>query len=168
MNKSDFTLVGAQETIKMFREFPEEGYRKAIAAGFKKAAIPVKKAIIAKIPGRIKKIKAAVKIKQSRRGLVLDVGFWASAGMYRNSRGKDWDPYQLAYWFNYGTYANRLTSHRFVKPRLRETRDKRGGIMPDEFVERAIEYSLPIATETLQKEWASQILLLCDKYGATK
>lgn len=168
MNRANFTLVGSDNLIRVLREFPEEGFRKPVMAGFRKAAVPVKKAMVDSVPDRIKSVKAAIKVKQSRRGLVMDIGFRAKAGVYRNSRGKDWDPYQLAYWFNYGTYANRSPFHEFKKARGRLSNTRKGGIRPDLFVEGAVENSLPQAAAELEKEWALQIQKLCDKYGVTK
>lgn len=163
-----YTLVGSDHILKVFREFPQEGYRKPVMMGFKKAAVPVRKAIVQAIPSRIKAVKAAVKVKPSRRGLILNVGVYAKNGMYVNSRGKKWDPFQLAYWFNYGTYENRAPNHEFVRPRNRKTADRKGGIKPDLYVEKAWNNSSARAKEELEKEWARQISKLCDKYGATQ
>lgn len=163
-----YTLIGSNHILKVFKEFPEEGYRKPIMAGFKKAAIPVKKAIVSAIPARIKSIKVAVKSKPSRKGLIYNIGFYSKAGVYVNSRGKKWDPFQLAYWFNYGTYANRSPGHNFVKARRRETADRKGGITPDLFIEKGWENSSSAARNELEKEWAKQISKLCEKYFATQ
>ena len=73
----------------------------------------------------------------------------------------------MAYWFNYGTYANRSPEHNFVKKRNRMTADRKGGIHPDVFIDKAWNGSSARAKKELEKEWARQILKLCDKYGAT-
>ena len=168
MSSENFVLEGADRMIRIFREFPEEGFNKPVMDGFRKAALPVKKAIIAGIPSEIAEVKKAVKVKSNMRLLVTSVGFFRNAGVYVNRRGIKWDPFQLAYWFNYGTYANRSPYHQFVRERSRLTRDRKGGIKPDLFVENAWENSKDAAARELEKEWARKIQELCDKYGATK
>jgi hypothetical protein len=163
-----FALDGAGRMIEILQEFPEQGMRKPILAGFRKAAIPVKKAMIDSIPSKISAVKKAIKIKSARRALVMNVGVYAKSGFYVNRRGIKWDPYQLAYWFNYGTYANRSPGHQFVRERGRYTKDKPGGIRADLFIERALENSIDSAARELEVTWANEISKLCDKYGATK
>jgi len=167
-NAITYTMVGSDDILKFFKEFPEEGYRKPILAGFKKAAIPVRKAIVQAIPARIKAVKAAVKVRPSRRHLATNIGIYARIGWYVNRKGKKWDPFQLAYWFNYGTYSNRSPMHSFVRARDRKTADRKGGIKPDLYVDKAWRQSAAKAKQELEKEWALQILKLCDKYGGTK
>jgi len=138
MSGSGFTLTGTENLKRMFSQFPERGYRKPVIAAFRKAADPVKKAMISNLPANLKVLKKAVKIKPGKgKSLTLAVGFYANQGVYRNSRGQQWDPYQLAYWHNYGTLSRRTSGHTFVKPRGKLSAHKKGGITPGLFVERA-------------------------------
>jgi hypothetical protein len=168
MSGSNFTLEGADNMIKVFREFPEEGYRKPIAKGFIKAAGVVAKAMKAAVPAAISPVKKAIKVKSSRRELVTGVGVFLKQGVYVNRRGMKWDPFQLGYWFNYGTYARRAASHQFVRARSKQTMDRSGGIHADLFIERGWESSKEAAAKELERVWAEETSKLCDKYGAVK
>jgi hypothetical protein len=137
---ANFTLKGTDNLIKIFREYPERGYRKPVMAGFRKAAEPVRKAMISAVPSVIDPTKKAIKIKAAKGGaLFLAVGAFSKQGLYRNRRGQMWDPYQLLYWFNYGTLSNRFSGHNFVKARKTGSAKWRGGIMPGLFMENAWE-----------------------------
>jgi hypothetical protein len=160
-----YTLDGDGRMIEVFRKFADEGFYKPVKAGFRKAAVPVRKAMIANIPGAISPIKKAVIIKQSRRALVTTVGVYAKQGVYVNRRGQHWDPWTLAYWFEYGTYANRSPLWHFLNPRRGRTRNRPGGIKPDFFIERGWESSKDQAASELEKYWAKNIDELCNKYG---
>lgn len=156
MNTANFEIQGIEKLVKIFQEFPEKGYRRPVIAAFRKAAEPVKKAIIANLPGNLKGLRKAVKIKPGR-GLSLSVGFFARQGIYRNSRGRDYDPYTIAYWHNYGTYGNRDPEHNFAKPRGRKTAGRSGGIKPLKFVERAWEQSKNEAQAAFEKKVEEEI-----------
>jgi hypothetical protein len=160
-----FTLDGAGRMVQIFKEFPQEGFYKPVREGFKKAALPVKKAMISKLPSEIKAVKKAIIIKQSRRSLVTNVGVYAKQGVYVNRRGERWDPWTLAYWFNYGTYANRSPLHSFQSPRRGRSRNKPGGIRPEFFIEDAWEASKDMAAAELEKYWADYLVKLCNKYN---
>jgi hypothetical protein len=139
---STVTFEGMENLQRIFRDFPEKGYRKPVIAAFRKAAEPVKRAMISNLPGNLKPLRKAVKIKPGKgRSLTLAVGIYARQGVYRNRKGQDWDPYQLAYWHNYGTLANRDPEHQFKTGRRKKTAGYRGGIRPMRFVERAWEES---------------------------
>jgi len=148
---ANFQLEGADSLVAIFREYPEKGYRRPIIAAFRKAAEPVKRAMIRNLPGNLRGLRKAVKIKPGR-GLSLAVGIFARQGVYRNSRGVDFDPYNIAYWHNYGTMANRDPEHNFSKPRSRKTANRRGGIKPLRFVEKGWEESKNEAQNAFEKK----------------
>lgn len=161
---STVIFEGMDNLKNIFRDFPENGYRKPVIAAFRKAANPVKKAMIANLPPFIKPIRKAIKVKAGKgKSMTLSVGIYARQGVYRNHRGQDWDPYQIAYWHNYGTMANRDTSHTFKTPRRRTTAGYRGGIRPLRFVERAWEQSKSKAQSEFEKKVDEEIIKFLEK-----
>lgn len=149
-----FNIEGTENLKEIFKGFPEKAYRRPVIAGFKKAALPVKRAMVAALPSNLKPLKKIVLIKPGR-GLALNVGFYFGKGKYKNKRGQSWDPYQLAYWHNYGTLKSRSATHTFRYP-IRKKSQNRLGVAPGLFVERAWENSKnevqKIFEDTLDKE----------------
>ncbi|MZP67227.1 MAG: hypothetical protein GT597_13900 [Bacteroidales bacterium] len=140
---TEFEIDGYGNLIAIFRKMPEDGYRKPVMAAFRKAAVPVKRAIIASLPSYLKGVKTAVKIKPGKgKKLVLAVGVYGNTGVYVNRRGVGWDPYMLVYWHNYGTLSNRAPGHSFQYRRRKKSAHWKGGIRPRFFVDRAVESSI--------------------------
>lgn len=153
MTGADFTLTGHAELKQIFREFPEYGYRKPVMAAFRKAAKPVSKAMSGNLPSFLKSTRKIIKVTPGKgKSITMSVGFKGMQGMYKNRRGQMWDPYQLVYWFNYGTLANRLGTHTFKTPRKSKSAGRKGGIKPGLFVEKAWEDSKGDAQREFEKE----------------
>lgn len=154
MSGANFKLDGYDNLITIFREMPEDGYRKPVVAAFRKAADPVKKAMIANLPSSLKALKKVCKIQPGKgKSMTLTVGFFGKQGMYRNQKGQMWDPYMLLYWHNYGTLANRSSEHSFQNPRRKPSINRSGGIKAGMFVERAIDQSMPQAQKTFESSY---------------
>lgn len=167
MSAERFTLTGTENLKQIFRQFPEGGYRKPIIAGFRKAAKPVADAFAAALPSDLRKLKKIIKIKPGKgKSMTLSVGFTGGISTYRNSRGQDWDPWQLVYWFNYGTLANRLASHQFKTPRRKVSAARSGGIRPRQFVEAAWENSKDEAQRTFETEVDKEIIKFMERLAA--
>lgn len=167
MNNTRFTLTGTENLRQIFRQFPEGGYRKPVVAGFRKAAKPVADAFANSLPGDLKKLKKIIKIRPGKgKSITLSVGFTGGISTYRNSRGQDWDPWQLVYWFNYGTLANRLASHQFKTPRRKASATRSGGIKPGQFVEVAWENSKGEAQRVFETEVDKEITKFLEKLAA--
>jgi len=159
-------ITGVENLRKIFEQFPEFGYRKPVMAGFRKAAKPVAAAMASNLPSNLKVLKRIIKIKPGKgKSLTLSVGFTGGTMTYRNSRGQTWDPYQLAYWFNYGTYANRLSSHQFKTPRRKISAMRKGGLTPGLFAEKAWEESQGKAQSEFEKEADLQIVKFFEKHA---
>ena len=155
---SNFELIGAENLKRIIREFPENGYIKPVKAAFRKAADPVKKAIVTNLPGSLKGLKKAVKIKPGKgKSLTMAVGIYSGNGVFRNTRGQDWDPYMIAYWHNYGTLSNRDREHSFKKQRRSISADFQGGIRPQRFVERAWDQSKTQAQKEFEKKAVEEV-----------
>ena len=154
MSDIRFKLDGYDNIITIFRETPEDGHRKPVIAAFRKAAEPVKKAMIANLPADLTPLKKVIDIKAGKgKSMTLAVGAYGRKMMYRNSRGVIWDPYMLLYWHNYGTLANRNDEHSFQKPRRKPSLNWKGGIKAGLFFERAIDQSLPEAQRTFESSY---------------
>jgi hypothetical protein len=156
MSGANFTLEGDENLKRMFSEFEQEAYRKPVIRCFKKAALPAKKAMIAAVPESLSPIKKIIRIKAFPKDMSLWVGAFKRQGVYVNKANQKWDPFQLAYWHNYGTMANRDPSHRFASPRRNKTSSRMGGIKPLRFIEKGWDQSqgqvLKIYEENIDKE----------------
>lgn len=149
---NSFRLDGYDNIITIFRKMPEDGYRKPVVEAFKKAAIPVKEAMISNLPSNLKKLKRVIKIKPGKgKSMTVAVGAFANQVLYRNRRGVNWDPYMLLYWHNYGTLANRDPNHIFKYKVRAGSAKKSGGLKPGLFFERAIDQSMPQAQKDFEK-----------------
>ena len=150
---ASFMIEGTENLKRIFAEFPEEGFRKPVNAAFRKAAKPVQSSMISSLPSSLSGLRKAIKIKSYRSEMPLvAVGPFKKGIMYQNRKGQSWNPYMLLYWLNYGTLANRLSGHQFSKARGRKSASWKGGIMPGQFIERAVSSSLPEAQKIFETE----------------
>lgn len=167
MNGANFTLDGTENLKRIFAELPEKGYRQPVVAAFRKAAKPVANAMARNLPASLSAIKKIIKTKPGRgRSMTLSVGFTGGMSKFTNSRGQTWDPWQILYWSNYGTLANRLASHDFKTPRRKRSAGWQGGIRPGLYVEKAIEQSMPEAQRVFESEFDKNITKFFEKYAA--
>lgn len=164
MTGSRFIMEGVEQFRQVLAEFPEKAYRKPISKAMKAAAVPVRTEMSNSLPSSIRKAKKILKVKASKRGLVVTTGFTGGLGMYENHRGQLFDPYQLVYWFNYGTLASRLSSHSFKNPRKRKSAAWSGGIIPSGFVESAWERSQKSAEKIFEDTFQKEIQKMVDEY----
>jgi hypothetical protein len=161
------TFQGIENLNKIFKEFPEMGYRKPIMAGFRKASAPVKKAMKSNLPanlrGAARSIKAvAYKTKEPEMG----VGIFSKGITYQNRRGKRWSPWQLIYWHNYGTMAGRSAEHSFITPRRKKTAGSSGGIKAGMFIEKAWDQSSAQAQKNFEETVEKETIKFFEKYAA--
>ena len=164
---SDFTIDGTDNLKRIFNELPEMGYHQPVKAAFRKAAKPVSKAMAGNLPPSLSSIRKIIKTKPGRgKSMTLSVGFTAGISKFVNRRGQAWDPWQLIYWFNYGTLANRFASHNFKAARRGKTASYSGGIRPGLFVEKAIEQSMPKAQKTFEQEFEKEFTKFLEKRAA--
>lgn len=154
---STFRLDGYDNIVNIMRKMPEDGYRKPVIAAFRKAAAPVRDAMVKNLPSNLKKLKKVIKIKPGKgKSITLAVGAFANQGMYRNRRGQNWDPYMLLYWHNYGTLQGRDPNHSFKYKIRRTSAKKTGGLRAGLFFERAVETSMPQAEKIFEKAYAEE------------
>jgi hypothetical protein len=137
--------------------FKLEGYRKPVVAAFRKAAVPVRNAMIQNLPSALKPLKKVLKIKPGKgKSMTLAVGFFGKQGMYQNKKGQLWDPYMLIYWHNYGTLAKRSTEHSFQNARRKPSSLWKGGIKAGMFVEKAVEQSIGEAQKVFETSYLTE------------
>jgi hypothetical protein len=164
-NKQLFEIVGHRNLEQIFGDLENEAFNRIVRRAFARGGNVVKKSMIREIPSKIKPIKKAIKVRASRRELVTTIGVNSKMGFYVNRRGIMWDPWMLAYWFNYGTYGNRSLLHRFANPRRFKTRHITGGIKPDYFIERGWENSSKQAQEEVEKTWEKEVNNFFEKHA---
>lgn len=167
MKSAAFAIDGTENLKTIFRDLPEKGYRQPVVKAFRKAAKPVADAMARNLPSSLKALKKIIKTKAGKgKSITLSVGFTGGISKFVNKRGQNWDPYQLAYWFNYGTLANRFSGHSFKTPRRRKTSSYQGGIKAGLFVERAVDESMPAAQKIFETEFDKEITKFFEKNAA--
>ena len=157
------SIKGLAELKAIFDKYPELGWAKPCAAAFKKAAVPVRRAFEQSLPPAVSTLKKAIKVKASKQGMFVNIGFYAGQGKYANRRGQQWDPYQLIYWANYGTLANRAAEHSFKTSRRKASASWQGGIRARLFLEKAIESSLAEAKRVFDDDIEKEVLKFLNK-----
>jgi len=161
-------ITGDKELGIMFRDFPENGYRKPVMAAFRKAAAPVNKAMKAAFPPHLKGLSKVIRtVAYKGDQPVLGVGVHGGRNKYVNRRGQAWNPWHLIYWHSYGTLANRSASHIFVKPRRQKTASRQGGIMPNDFLERAWNETSSKAEKLFEENYVIELEKYFEKHAAS-
>lgn len=164
MSGAGFTLEGSENLHRIFREYEENGYRKPIKAAFRKAGVPVKKAMIASLPSELKGLAKVIKVVTYKGDPpAVGVGPFGRGQIYVNSRGVKWNPFMLLYWHNYGTLANRDQGHSFFRRRNKRTASFQGGIKAGKFFERAWEQSKGQALTIFEKSYDEEVVKFLEK-----
>lgn len=159
---AQFAIDGAESLNRVLEQYPEMAVRRPLLYSFRKAAVPIRRAMQSSLPSYISPVKKALAIRAAK-DLTVSVGFWAKRGIYRNRRGQEWDPYQLVYWHNYGTLSSRASSHTFKTPRRKKTAAYKGGIKPRFFVETAVTASLGEAQRIFESTFDAQVTAWLEK-----
>jgi hypothetical protein len=157
MNGANFTIDGTENLKRIFAQLPENGFKKPVNAAFRKAGKPVADAMKARLPASLSGLKKIIKTKVYKSDSPLAATGPFPGGMtYINQRGVKWNPYMLLYWLNYGTLANRSSSHQFTRARGKMSSGWRGGIKPGLFIEAAIDSSMPQAAKVFETEFQKE------------
>jgi hypothetical protein len=148
-------LQGSENLKRMLDEFPDGGFKKPVTNAFRKAAEPVRKAMISSLPSNLSQMKRIVKAKPGKKGKnpSMAVGFFFNEGLFRNKKGKHFDAYTILFWHNYGTLdwrANRF--YNFRTPVRRKTKaGTMAGIRPGLFAEKGWDKSKGTAQRTFEE-----------------
>lgn len=146
-------FTGLENLQEIFNKLPAVQGKKIVQAAFRKASKPFVQALKAAAPGSTGK---AVGIKAGK-GPFIAVGFIG--------KGDKKFSYFKAYWKNYGTLANRDASHTFRSKRKPKYASRRGGIVPERFVERSWEETKDQVEKSVQTELIIQTDKLLKKYA---
>ena len=160
------TISGIDELTEFLKEHPKELNKSAIQSLTKGSAV-LKKSIISMMPSNIRMFKPIVASKQLGKedNPTLLVGIFGKKLFYSNKRGLKMDAFYLAYWNNYGTLANRDSSHAFVFGRRKKSVSKTGGIRPSRFFDRAVDASMEAALNVASDDLNNVVDQLASKFG---
>jgi len=139
---------------------------KTVIGSLTKGGREIQRAVIAQMPDKLKVFKNIFSIKKLKGdNPAVILGFFGRKMNYINRRGVKWDAFNLVYWANYGTLANRDRSHQFTKARRRESIKWRGGIKPLNFFDKAVDASYDKALTVADEDLNKIVDQLSNKYG---
>lgn len=149
-------FTGLENVQEILNKLPAQYAKKPIQAAFRKAAKPFIQVLKTSAPNDTGETAKAIGIKAGK-GASITVGFRTGSG-YMPAWFK-------AYWRNYGTLANRDTAHAFIQKRKAKTANRKGGVIPLRFVEKAWEQTKGQTEEIVQKELVTQTEKFLQKYA---
>lgn len=166
MAKQPVTIefTGVENLQEIFNKLPEKYAKKPVQAAMRKAAKPFITATKSNLPSRLSSLKKIISIVNNK-GAGITAGVLSKKGMVTLKDKKNYDAFFPVYWSNYGTYANRDSSHKFVQKRKAKTANRRGGIVPLRFVEKSWDATKAQAEEIAQKELVTQTEKYLQKYA---
>lgn len=144
-------LEGFDKMSFLFDNYEKEAMR-VVKSSLRKGANEVKKAQAASLPAEVKSLRSVFKVVSVKKELLVLAGVFARGKQYVNSRGINWNPWNLIYWLNYGTYAGRYPGHTFITARKARTASRRGGITGTAFIDKATERAMPLASQKFEKD----------------
>jgi len=146
----------------LFQNYEKESFR-VVKSSLRKGATVVKKAQAASLPPELKSLRSVIKVISIKKELLVLSGVFARGKQYINSRGKKWNPWNLIYWLNYGTYAGRMSGHPFLNARKSISAGRKGGIQGTGFLDVATARALPNAQHTFEKDAGEKLDALLKK-----
>lgn len=163
-NPITIEFTGVENLQEIFNKLPEKYAKKPVQAAFRKAAKPFIQAVKSSLPSRLNSLTKIINVVNNRGGGIT-AGVLSKKGMVTLKDKRDYDAFFPIYWSNYGTYANRDSSHKFVQKRKAKTANRRGGIVPLRFVEKSWDQTKAQAEEIAQKELVTQTEKFLQKYA---
>jgi len=163
-NPVTIEISGEENLQEIFNKLPEKYAKKPVQAAFRKAAKPFIAAVKSSFPSRLSSLKKIIGIVNNK-GAGITAGVLSKKGMVTLKDGRDYDAFFPVYWSNYGTYAMRDPSHKFVQKRKAKTANRPGGIVPLRFIERSWEETKDQAEEISLKELVTQTEKFLQKYA---
>mgnify|MGYP001313732041 CR=1 FL=1 len=165
-NRNPVTIEfsGVENLQEIFNKLPEQYAKKPVQAAFKKAAKPFIAAVKSNLPSRLSSLQKIINTVNNR-GAGITAGVLSKKAMVTLKDKREYDAFFPVYWSNYGTYANRDSSHKFVQKRKAKTANRKGGIVPLRFVEKSWDQTKVQVEETVQKELITQTDKFLQKYA---
>lgn len=145
---------GMSEIEKFLSEEPKR-VDAAVLDSLKVGCRTLRKEIVAKMPATLKKFSPIFDVKSLSKmgGPSVMAGFFGKKIFYRSKKGVSWDAFQLVFWSNYGTLANRDPSFPFGKSRRAVSAWYKGGIRPLKFWDNNIDQALASAQVETNKNF---------------
>ncbi len=150
---------GTENLDQIFEKLPDKYAKKPVVSTFRKGARIFTRVLRKNTPKATGQTRKAigVKVGKGTKNYSIYVGF--------RGKGKYMPAYFKAYWQNYGTLANRDSSHSFQRRRKTKTASWRGGIKPKRFVESSWESTKDKVQETIENELENETVKFLNKYA---
>jgi hypothetical protein len=160
-------LQGFDKLAQMFKDLPGRFSNKVLLKTLRKGGSIVNREIKKQIPATIKGVAGALSIASldDKDNPAIIAGFFRRQRYFSNKTGlkrradlkqkgkAKLDAATIAYWFNYGTMANRTGVYRFRTPRKSRTANRTGGIPAHLFFQKGAVAALKPANELVMKEF---------------
>lgn len=155
------------ETLDSFLKNHSKELDKTVLDSLVKGSREVRNDVVSRMPANLKKFESIFGTKKLPKAAIPSVlvGFFGRKMNYINKRGVKWDAFMLVYWQNYGTMANRDSSHDFQSARRTISRNKKGGIKPLNFWDNGVNTSYETALDKSAEDVEKTIDQLSVKYG---
>ena len=157
-------IEGMDKLKRLFHEYEREATT-AVKGSLRKSAKVVLKAQTDSLPAPVQSMKGVFRVIAIKKELLILAGVFARGKWYVNSRGKKWNPWNLLYWLNYGTYSGRMSGHKFLNPRKRISSSRKGGIQGTGFLDAATQRSLPQAQAEFEKDIEKRLDKILKKHA---
>ena len=166
-NMADQIKIDGLDSLDDFIQNHTKELDKTVSLSLAKGARVVNKAILNAMPGNLQKFKPILSVKTYNKGKspAVLLGFFGRKMYYVNRRGVRWDSFFMVYWQNFGTMANRDSSHQFITARRKKTKTYSGGIRPSNFFERGVMSGTEAGLMAAQNDLNKIINSLANKYG---
>lgn len=162
-----FKMEGAEQLARMFNELPEKFSKKVLIVTLRKGGGIINAEIKKEVPSKIKGVSAALSVGVIDRDETPSViaGFFRNRRYFSNKTGakrrvdllqkgkRKFDAATIAYWFNYGTMANRSGTHRFRTPRRGPRSSASGGLKAELFFQKGVLAGFKKANESITKDF---------------
>ena len=112
---SEIKIEGLDELKDFLKDHPKE-LQKSVLESLTRGARICNKQMAAAMPSALQKFKAILSVKKLSRTAIpmVMLGFFGRKVQFVNRRGIRWDAWNIVYWLNYGTNANRDKNHEFA------------------------------------------------------
>jgi Bacteriophage HK97-gp10, putative tail-component len=161
-----FEMEGADKLAQMFNELPDNFSNKVMRTILRKGAAIINGEIKKATPSCIKGVDMALDMANlgGAETPTIVTGFFRNKRYFSNKVGKKrkkdlaskdvkFDAATIAYWFNYGTMANRSGQYQFATPRKGPRKNAAGGIRPTYFFQEGVVNGFKKANESVTKDF---------------
>jgi len=163
-NPVSIEITGAESLEEIFDKLPKKFAKKPLIAALRKGAREFTKDLKSVIP--LQGAKKAVGTKAGKGNVAyVMAGILSGKVNVTLNDGKQYDVYTPLYWLNFGTGANRNSSHVFQKKRKAVSAGWKGGIKPLGFVQNSWSRTETRTTKVVEDDFKVEIMKVIDKYA---